>query len=70
MTIVSHLMDISSSYVSHSVLHVPCDSLILKYPVNMIQCVGSSYCSNDVYILVAFHDSVLYAQSTRNIHGV
>ena len=41
---------VSRSYASHSTLRVSFDTLIWKYPPDVIQCVISSYCSNYVYI--------------------
>ena len=37
-SIVSRLVDISRSYASHLTLHGSCDTLICKYPLDVIQC--------------------------------
>lgn len=47
--IVSRLVAISGYYASHPMLRVSCDSLIWTFSLDTIQCVGWSYCSNNVY---------------------
>ena len=42
-------MDHARSYASYLMLHVLCATLIWKHPLDVIQCVRSSYCSNYVY---------------------
>ena len=43
LALVSHLVDISRSYASHSMLQILYDNLIWKYPLDLIQCIRSSY---------------------------
>lgn len=46
--IVKRLVNIDISYAPYSTLRVSYDTLILKYPLDVTQCVRSGYCSSNV----------------------